>query len=149
MLPKPVQRISPSGRTVNYPSAAEAARQNPGTKRTLISRSARRGLEHGKFQWQYLENGAPEKEEASPALTEQELRDMCDIKTIVFRELQSLKRGMFWRDPDFVRRLQGKPGYRSVLESPEAAAFRGKSQGRVYWSHPESIIKMKEAGILI
>ena len=83
------------------------------------------------------------------ALSEQELREMYDIKAIVMRELKELKEGEFWRDADFTRKFQGKAGYRPVLESADASLYRGKASGQVFWGHPRSISKMKNDGVLI
>lgn len=87
----------------------------------------------------------------SLALTEEQLRIMFDIKVIVKNALGQLKEGEFWMDQDFVKRfgLHGKPGMRQALESIEASKFRGKAGGKVIWSHPNSIEKMKNEGILI
>ncbi len=86
---------------------------------------------------------------SSGVLTEKDLRSMFDIRSIVGKELNTLQKGEFWKDADFVRRFQGKGAYRSVLESPEAQKYRGKAQGQVFWSHPESIARMKLDGVLI
>ncbi len=86
---------------------------------------------------------------SSGVLTEKDLRSMFDIRSIVWGELNTLQKGEFWKDADFVRRFQGKGAYRSVLESPEAQKYRGKAQGQVFWSHPESIARMKLDGVLI
>ncbi len=86
------------------------------------------------------------------ALSAEQLRSMHDIRSIVMNELKSLRKtdgGEFWLDADFVRRFRGRAGYRSILESPDAAPYRGKGDGKVYWSHPDSIKKMKQEGTLI
>ncbi len=93
------------------------------------------------------ENGT--EKHSSQALTEEQVRIMFDIRAIVLSELRKLNRGEYWRDSDFVRRFQGKAGYRSVLDSPDAAPYRGKASGQVLWSHPDSIQKMRNDGVLI
>jgi len=90
-------------------------------------------------------------------ITEQELRKKFDVKTIVIQALKSLSEKnqqgerIFYPDAEFVRQfgLQGRAGYRPVLESDMAAPYRGKAQGRVIWGHPDSIQLMKNEGILL
>ncbi len=90
-----------------------------------------------------------EKPQNGVALSERQLRELYDIRSIVMRELSELREGEFWRDGDFTRKFQGKAGYRSVLESAEASAYKGKASGQVFWGHPKSIQKMKCDGVLI
>lgn len=82
-------------------------------------------------------------------LTEDQLRSMFDIRKIVISELNTIAKGRFWRDADFVRRFQGKGAYRSVLESPDVQQFKGRAGGQVFWGNPESIQKLKNEGILL
>lgn len=90
------------------------------------------------------------REVSTDSLSETQLRELFDVKTIVTNALNSLKPGEFWREPDFIRRnLNGKSGYRSVLESNLTQPFRGKASGQVFYSHPASIEKMKEEGVLL
>lgn len=146
---KRVRRISESG-TDEFPSVGEAARRTPGTSQNLISRAALCGYTHAGYKWEYTDSiNAKNTIEEKPTLSEQQIREMFDMRTIVFKELAKLQKGEFWRDGDFVRKFHGKLGYRSILESPEASIYRGKNQGSVFWSHPESIAKMKNEGILI
>ncbi len=98
-------------------------------------------------------NHAPQKIKpvikTTGSITEAELRSMYDIRKIVKDELDDIPKGEFWRDADFVRRFQGKAGFRSVLESPEVSQYRGKASGQVFWGHPDSIKKLKQEGILL
>ena len=86
---------------------------------------------------------------SSAALTETQLREMFDIRSIVISELKGIPKGEFYRDHDFARRFQGKPGFRSILQGPEASAYCGKAQSQIFWGHPDSVKKMKSEGILI
>ncbi len=158
MITKKVQRISPSGKVTEFESITEAAKSTPNACRELVGRAARRGVQHQGYLWEFVKtNGTPKPEPTrSPtmAITEDQLRSMHDIRSIVMNELKKLRKteqGEFWRDADFVKRFQGKSGFRSILESPEAQPYRGKASGspQVYWSHPESIQKMKNEGTLI
>ncbi len=82
-------------------------------------------------------------------LTKDQLRSMLNIRNIVINELNKIERGKFWPDGAFVRRFQGKSGYRNVLDSPETVPYRGKGDGKIFWGHPESIYEMKNEGTLI
>ena len=145
---KRVKRISSEGEVI-FESGSDAERSTPGASRTLIGRAARQGLTHAGYRWEYTEEMRQHSDKPSVTLSEAQIREMFDMRTIVFKELSTLKRGEFWRDNDFVRKFQGRTGFRSILETPEASIYKGKNQGHVFWSHPESIAKMKQEGILI
>ncbi len=90
-------------------------------------------------------------------ITEAELRQKYDIRAIVMHALGSIpekdKYGerVFYPDAEFVRQfgLQGRTGYRSVLEDSPSAPYRGRAQGRTIWGHPRSIQLMKDEGVLL
>lgn len=83
-------------------------------------------------------------------LSEADLREMYDIRTITVNALKSLKDEEYWREADFIRKfLSGKTGFRSILDSKIAEPYKGKASGQVFYSSPSSILKMKEEGVLI
>lgn len=149
-ISKQVKRIS-SDTEVIFESCSDAERGTPGSTRTLIGRAARTGLTHAGYRWEYDNTPQPVKAELpDDAISEDQLREMFNIRSIVFKELNALPAGCFYRDSTFVRKFQGKTGFRGVLESPEAQAFKGRgSGGVVFWGHPDSIRKMKNEGTLI
>ena len=155
MKAKKIVRISENGETNTFNSLSEAERLTTGATRTLIGRAARKGMNHAGYTWAYKEESPKLPDEKSPklpddAITEDQLREMYNIRSIVFKELDALPMGGFYRDSSFVRKFQGKTGFRGVLESPEAQRYRGKgSGGVVFWGHPDSVQKMKNEGTLI
>lgn len=149
MITKKVQRISPDGEIVVYDSITQAAKSTPGSHRELIGRAVRLGRKHRGYLWEPA-NGSPLKPQSTTmAMSEEQLRSMFDIRAIVLSELQKIKPDEFWRDGDFVKRFQGRSGFRSALESPEAQPYKGKASGQVFWGHPDSIDRMKSEGVLI
>ena len=95
----------------------------------------------------------PQKQEPTqrPCMTEQQLRSTYDIRAVVMQALDQIKEGEYWYDGDFIRYfgLQGKSGYRPVLESKDCEKYRGKAQGKVIYGHPSSIQRMKQEGVLL
>ena len=83
-------------------------------------------------------------------ITEDELRCRHDIRFQVRRAVKLLEKGTYLTQSEFVQRAKIKPGagYRDVIDHTEFEEYRGKAGGMVYWSHPDSITKLKNEGIL-
>ena len=95
------------------------------------------------------EQGEPVHEKAI-GLTEAQLRSMYDIRFIVATKCKELKQGVFLSRAEFVQFCGIRPGqgYTDVINHPDYDAFRGKVAGQVYYSHPDSIRKLKSEGVL-
>ena len=93
--------------------------------------------------------GEPVHEKAV-GLTEAQLRSMYDIRFIVATKCKELKAGVFLSRAEFVQFCGIRPGqgYTDVINHPDYDAFRGKVAGQVYYSHPDSIRKLKSEGVL-
>jgi hypothetical protein len=136
---------------------------SPGAVRTLLRLKVIPGLDNytpipvGGFNKKTLSASTsttkPTLKQQTPAevLSIDDLREMYDIKTIVMNALDSIKEGQFWKEGDFNRRfLNGKTGYRSILESSIAQNYRGKATGgQIYYSHPTSMRQAKDGGYLL
>jgi hypothetical protein len=83
-------------------------------------------------------------------LNEQQLRAKHDMSFIVKQAVAQLKKGVFLTDAEFIQKagLRATAGYRNVLDHPDFGKYRAKAGGTIYWSHPESIEKMKHEGVL-
>jgi hypothetical protein len=83
-------------------------------------------------------------------LSESEIRAKHDIKFIFGNAVKELEKGLYISDADFVRQcdIKSHVGYRQMLDDPEFKKYKGRAGGITYWSHPESIEKMKNEGIL-
>lgn len=94
---------------------------------------------------------APDAPQAAiHGLSETELREKHDLKYIIFKKCSELVEGVYLSHVDFVRYcgIQGL-GFKEITEKPEFNAFHGKTRTNVvYWSHPNSIAKMKKEYIL-
>lgn len=83
-------------------------------------------------------------------LSEADLRKKHDVRYITSKAVEALQKGVYLIDADFIKvsNLRSQSGYRQVLDASEFDIYRGKASGITYWSHPESIRKMKIEGIL-
>jgi hypothetical protein len=83
-------------------------------------------------------------------LSESDLRKKHDVHYIATNAAKALQPGIYLIDADFIKstNLRSQSGYRQVLDASEFDIYRGKASGTVYWSHPDSIRKMKIEGIL-
>lgn len=83
-------------------------------------------------------------------ISEAELRQRHDIKFIIEKTAKELKKEMYVMEADFIKRcnLRTQSGYRQIIDSQEFSKYRGKASGIIYWSHPESMAKMIDEGIL-
>ena len=84
-------------------------------------------------------------------ITEEQFRAKFDLTFIVGKRCKDLQRGIYLSMGEFIKFCGITPGagYRQVLEHPDFDSYRGRIRGDIYWSHPESITKMKTEGILI
>lgn len=83
-------------------------------------------------------------------LTEQELRKKYDLNYKVDAGVNNLQPGVFLTDFEFVKNcgIMYNGGYRIILDSGKYDKYKGRAQKTVYWSHPDSIKKMKDEGVL-
>jgi transcriptional regulator NrdR family protein len=84
-------------------------------------------------------------------MTEEELRSKYDNKFILRNAVAKLEKGVYTPENEFITncKIKVSSGYRMAVDSEEFLGFRGVAPGGVvYWSHPESISKMKNEGIL-
>lgn len=92
----------------------------------------------------------PETQPTINCLTEDELRRKYDVFYIVKQAADKLRFGVYVSEAEFARQagLRGQQGSRMALDNPELNKYHGKAGGTVYWSHPDSIAKMKKEAIL-
>lgn len=91
--------------------------------------------------------------ELSSHFTKNKLRSMFDIRTIVLNILEELpysKEGIIYQDAEFAKRfgLVGRPGYRSMLDSPETKPYRARNGRKIFWAHPKTIQELIQEGVL-
>ena len=84
-------------------------------------------------------------------ITEEQFRAKFVLNFIVGKKCKELQKGIYLSMSEFIKLCGITPGsgYRQVLEHPDFDSYRGRIRGDIYWSHPESISKMKTEGILI
>jgi len=87
----------------------------------------------------------------SIGISEAQLRAKHDLRFIVESKCGELKKGVFMTQSEFVQFCKINPGagYRGVIEHPEYEKYHGKAGGVNYWSHPDSIKKLKDEGVLM
>lgn len=97
---------------------------------------------------------AIQQDETNPdkqmGLTEEQLRLKFDNRYIIQQRCKNLKPGVFLSNSEFIQfcGIRAGTGYRDIIEHPDFERYRGKAGGTFYWSHPESIRKFKDEGIL-
>ena len=91
-----------------------------------------------------------EPTEQAIGLTEAQLRAKYDIRFIVATKCKELKQGVYLTRAEFIKFCGIRPGqgYTDVINHPDYDAFRGKAGGDVFYSHPDSIRKLKSEGVL-
>jgi hypothetical protein len=147
-------------KTLKCPQCGKPAQKN-GTKGGEQQWTCRRvGCGYGNIVAKYknkTKKNNPDKvmaknngESTSFGLNEQQLRAKHDLSFIVKKAVQQLKKGAFLTDAEFIQKagLRASAGYRNVLDHPDFSKYRAKAGGTIYWSHPESIEKMKHEGVL-
>jgi len=83
-------------------------------------------------------------------LSESEIRSKHDTKFILSQVVKKLDKGLYITDADFIKQcdIKSHVGYRQMLDDPDFKKYKGRAGGITYWSHPDSIEKMKNEGIL-
>lgn len=96
------------------------------------------------------DSGAPD-EVKQVGISEAQLRARHDLRFIVERRCLELKSGVYMSLAEFIQFCGIRPGasYRGIVEHPDYDKYHGKAGGIVYWSHPDSIKKLKDEGVLI
>ena len=92
-----------------------------------------------------------EIETSGIGISEAQLRAKHDLKFIVKCKCGELQHGVFMTQSEFIQFCKINPGtgYRGVIEHPDYERFHGRASGTIYWSHPESIRKLKDEGVLM
>lgn len=83
-------------------------------------------------------------------ISEQQLRQKHDTRYIIKTACENLQKGTFYKNSEFIARAGVSPGagYRDIIDHPDFEGYKGKAGGEVYWSHKESIDKLKKEGVL-
>jgi hypothetical protein len=87
---------------------------------------------------------------AKGGITEDQLRQRHDNRYIIKVACDALEKGVFYKNSEFVAKAGIVPGagYRDIISHPDYDKYQGKAGGETYWSHPESITKLKQEGVL-
>lgn len=87
----------------------------------------------------------------SVGLSEAQLRAKFDLRFIVESKCKELKEGNFLTLAEFIQLCGIRPGagYRGIIDHPDYEKYHGKAGGTSYWSHPASIKKLKDEGVLL
>ena len=83
-------------------------------------------------------------------ISENQFRAKHDVKYQVEQAVKTLQKGAFLTTPEFVQsaKIRQGQGYKNFIEHPDFEDYRGRAGSVVYWSHPDSIKKLKEEGLL-
>lgn len=94
---------------------------------------------------------APKKVvQGNGGISEAQLRSRFDIAFIVDQVVSKLEKGVYIPESEFIvmADIRHITGFRTILESEKYDKYKGKGGSVVYWSHPDSIQKMKEEHVL-
>ncbi len=135
---------------MNCPKCGKPANKNGSTKsgqQKYICRHCNHNFERPKGD-ELIEIAEPI--EQAIGLTEAQLRAKYDVRFIVATKCKELKPGVYLTKSEFINFCGIRPGqgYTDVISHPDYDAFRGKVSGQVYYSHPDSIRKLKTEGVL-
>ena len=85
----------------------------------------------------------------SEGITEQDFRRQFDNRYILREAVKELKKGQLIDQRKFIQNLKLIGTYKDILEEADFEPFRGKiSSDKIFWSHPETITKLKEESLL-
>lgn len=84
-------------------------------------------------------------------INENELRAKHDVRYQVSKAVETLKPSVYLTDSEFINnaKIKAGAGYRDILSHPDFETYHGKAGSIIYWSHPDSIGKLKEEGVLL
>jgi len=83
------------------------------------------------------------------SLSEDDIRRKHDNAFKIREAAGKIMEGEYILENDFISNLNIRGGYKYIVERPEFEKYRGRASGDCwYWSHPNSIMKLKNEGIL-
>jgi len=96
------------------------------------------------------EQEQPAAKPINQGISEAQLRAKHDNKYKVNAAVRKLKPGNFIPESEFLRLADIKPGagYRTAIDAEEFQKYKGKAGGVIYWSSMDSILKLKNEGVL-
>ena len=85
----------------------------------------------------------------SEGITEQDFRRQFDNRYILREAVKELKKGQLVDQRKFIQNLKLIGTYKDILEEADFEPFRGKiSSDKIFWSHPDTIEKLKAESLL-
>lgn len=89
------------------------------------------------------------EKQISMGLTETEIRAKHDDAFKIRKAAEQLKGDLFFPEYDFLKMCGlSSGGYRHLIDNGQFDQFRGRAGNITYWSNPESILKLKNEGVL-
>lgn len=91
----------------------------------------------------------PKKNMTSEGISENDFRKQFDNRYILREAIKELKRGQLIDQRKFIQSLKLVGTYKDILEEVDFEPFRGKiSSDKIFWSHPDTIEKLKAESLL-
>ncbi len=86
----------------------------------------------------------------SAGISEIEFREKHDNRYILTKKAAALLRGQLVPEPQFIEmcHVRQNAGYKGIVVHPDFEKYRGRAGGTWYWSHPETIKKLKNEGLM-
>ena len=87
--------------------------------------------------------------QTNEGISEQDFRKQFDNRFILREAVKELKKGQLVDQRKFIQSLKLVGPYKDILEEADFEPFRGKiSADKVFWSHPDTIEKLKAESLL-
>jgi len=91
----------------------------------------------------------PKKTMTNEGISENDFRKQFDNRYILREAVKGLKKGQLIDQRKFIQSLKLVGTYKDILEEADFESFRGKiSSDKIFWSHPETITKLKDESLL-
>ena len=86
---------------------------------------------------------------AGEGITEQDFRRQFDNRYILREAVKELNKGQLIDQRKFVQSLKLIGPFKDILEEADFEPYRGKiNSDKIFWSHPETIEKLKAESLL-
>jgi ssDNA-binding Zn-finger/Zn-ribbon topoisomerase 1 len=87
--------------------------------------------------------------QSNGGISEQDFRRQFDNRYILREAVKELKKGQLLDQRKFIQNLKLVGPYKDILDEVDFESFRGKiNSDKIFWSHPETIAKLKSESLL-
>ena len=96
----------------------------------------------------WLNKEREEKITKPKGISEEELLIKHSPEHKILNAARQIAKGRFIPEPEFIRSLHVKGGYKYIVSQEQFEKYRGKASGIVYWGEPSRVAVLKDEGVL-